>query len=190
MNWILLSLLPVPLSNKIKVSSLSAANGQFMAFDKENYKQNQWHKLHKSDWVEDINIMRSVRSSGFKTALFLGNGGLTCRMYSSRSEGIAGFTRNLAHFYGNNYALLLFSNFLVIFGLPLSYLFIDTIAASFYFLGIIILKTLTSLASYQSIMRNIIYHPLQLISLLTISIHSFIHRKTKKLSWKDRKLLS
>jgi glycosyltransferase involved in cell wall biosynthesis len=190
MNWILLSLLPIPLSNITKRPSLSAANGQFMVFNKENYMKYKWHEKHKKEWVEDITIMRSVRTESYKTALFLGRENLSCRMYKGYREAVAGFTRNLAHFYVNNYLLLLLSNFLIVTGVFFVWSSLPFFATIIYIAGLILLKIMTSIAASQSILKNLLFQPLQILSLLQISIQSYLRSRKKQLSWKGRQLFS
>ena len=60
-NWILLTLLPLNLVRKSSWVSFSAANGQCMLFDGDNYRKNQWHQLVKEEVVEDIAIMRAMK---------------------------------------------------------------------------------------------------------------------------------
>ncbi|MCF8372810.1 MAG: glycosyltransferase family 2 protein [Bacteroidales bacterium] len=188
MNWILLSLLPIPFANLTKIPSLSAANGQFMVFNTLNYQQNMWHEQHKLEWVEDIAIMRSARKAGFRTALFPGDDNLQCRMYHGYKEAIEGFSKNINHFYGNSFVILFLSNIFVLAG---SIFVWKTFGMAWFFgyiIGILAIRVFTSVASRQSLLKNLIYHPFQIISLIIISIHSFRKQKTKQLTWKDRKV--
>ncbi|HAC22212.1 MAG TPA: glycosyl transferase, partial [Porphyromonadaceae bacterium] len=59
MNIVLLSLLPLPLIRIKRFSSLSAANGQMMCFDRSVYIANQFHVLVKQEKAEDIAIART-----------------------------------------------------------------------------------------------------------------------------------
>lgn len=188
MNWILLSLLPIPIANFTKIPSLSAANGQFMVFNKENYQQNKWHEHHKLEWVEDIAIMRSVRKAGFLTALFPGDDSLQCRMYPGYKEAIEGFSKNINHFYGNSFVILFLSNIFVLAGSIFVWKIFGMAWFIGYFIGIFAIRIFTSLASRQPLLKNLMYHPFQIISLIIISIQSFRKQKTKQLTWKDRKV--
>ena len=64
MNWILLSLLPLPLIRKLKNEAFSAANGQFMMFKATTYKALWPHEKCKSHKVEDIAIMKLFKREG------------------------------------------------------------------------------------------------------------------------------
>lgn len=102
MNWILLSMLPLIAVRIPWFSSLAAANGQFMMFRADDYKQFQWHLKVKGNNVDDILIARLVKKMRLKMAVLVGNGDVFCRMYNSKKEAIAGFARNIHHYFSGN----------------------------------------------------------------------------------------
>ncbi|MBC7475140.1 MAG: glycosyltransferase family 2 protein, partial [Candidatus Sericytochromatia bacterium] len=102
MNNILLSLLPLILIPLSKIDSLAAANGQFMLFQANNYKENNWHQQAKNKITEDITIIRMMKKQGFRCATLLGNNLIKCRMYKSLKEGINGFSKNIVLMLGDS----------------------------------------------------------------------------------------
>lgn len=105
MNWILLSLLPMPLIRKSRRPSLAAANGQFMLFPAEIYKKFQFHQRFRGERVEDVAIIRFLKKNGEKVETFLGKDNIYCRMYNNLREAIEGFSKNIFLFFGNSIAL-------------------------------------------------------------------------------------
>jgi glycosyltransferase involved in cell wall biosynthesis len=83
MHFLLLNLLPLRLVRLSGNPSFSAASGQFMMFDADNYKTNQWHEQVKGKVVEDIEIMKLIKVNGYKAEALLANGYIHCRMYRS-----------------------------------------------------------------------------------------------------------
>lgn len=100
MNWILLSLLPLPLIRLSGRGSLSAANGQCMFFNAAEYNMILPHELYKSNQVEDIAILREYKKRKIKVATLLGADDIYCKMYSSLQDGIDGFSKNVFQFFG------------------------------------------------------------------------------------------
>lgn len=188
MHNILLALLPLVAIKNTKFSSLAAANGQFMFFEAENYKTNQWHQLAKKEITEDIKIIRLMKSNGYKTMTLLGNNLVKCRMYQSLEEAINGFSKNLILMLGGNIT------FLFIYLALMSWLWLYLIF-KFSFLEllpiilmIIIQRTLISNISNQKILVNLIFYPLQMIILNIIAFFALYKKFNGKQTWKGRKI--
>ncbi|MFW6224505.1 MAG: glycosyltransferase [Bacteroidota bacterium] len=188
MNWILTSLLPLPLIKGSANSSLAAANGQFMLFEAANYRKNNWHEAFKNDPVEDINIMRAVKRSRLRGHTLLSNGQVSCRMYNSYEEAINGFSKNMHEFFGKSYILM--SMFSLISSLGFIPVFISEGVAGLviYLFLSMLLRLLTSLASLQNPWQNILLSPLQQIALLHVNYRSLMNKKRGYGVWKDRKI--
>jgi chlorobactene glucosyltransferase len=74
--------------------SLSAANGQFMCFKREAYEGIGGHSAVRNNIVEDIALAKALKRRGFRIALLDGHKDVSCRMYTSTKEVIAGFSKN------------------------------------------------------------------------------------------------
>lgn len=190
MNWILLSLLPMFLIKSSKRKSLSAANGQFMLFDASVYNDNMFHKLMKTDKVEDIHIARYMKSKGYRVNTLLGNSEVKCRMYSGFAEAIYGFSKNVIAYFGDNYLLAIF--FMLITGLGwLSFIFASlTVYLGLYLIVLVLTRVFVSAASKQNILRNIITMPVQQISFTMMVIQSIQNRIKMNYKWKERNIIT
>lgn len=190
MNWILTSLLPLPLIKNTKQWSLAAANGQFMLFEAGNYHQNQWHKHFKKQAVEDINIMRAIKKQKNKGHTLLSGGQISCRMYTNFKEAVNGFSKNTHEFFGKSYILM------CVFGLITTFGFIPVfIYAKFFGLGLylflsVLLRLFTSLASRQNAIHNILLAPLQQVALLAIIYRSVLNKVRGYGVWKGRRIMN
>lgn len=186
MNWILLGLLPLVLVRKSPKPSLAAANGQFMMFDARGYKAHLWHKQVRQNLAEDIIISRMMKKYGYDTATLLGKNDVMCRMYSSWREAVNGFAKNVLEFFGGNplmaigYILLTFSGVVVI---PLS---LGRGWFGFYILLVLLIRIFISLASMQSVWKNIRLHLLQMASFLYIVVKGIKVKLTGHYQWKGR----
>ena len=186
MHFVLLNLLPLRLVRLSKNSSFSAASGQFMMFDGEHYKQNQWHEQVKHQVVEDVEIMKLIKGFGYNGEALLANGFINCRMYKSFSEAVDGFSKNfLAGFNNNVFGLFLYL-LLVVMG-PVAIAFFLSPDLALFALSLIVLsRVMISLSARQSVWQNVLLHPLQLLCMVFISVIAVKKHFTKTIVWKGR----
>jgi len=186
MHYLLLNLLPLRLVKLSQNPAFSAASGQFMLFDAEKYHQFHWHQLVKNQVVEDVEIMKQVKTQGLKGEALLANGFIYCRMYKSYQEGLQGFSKNLLAGFGGSIIGLLFYLFLVLVG-PIFILFYLNFQL-FYFAIILIVfsRIMISFLSGQNVLLNLLFHILQMGNLLIIAVLSIKKSLNKSLIWKGR----
>ena len=188
MNWILQSLLPMILVQKTRFPSMSAANGQFMMFDAENYRTNQWHSKVRNQHVEDIRMARMMRAEGFKTAVLLGNNDIFCRMYHFWDEAIRGFSRNIHEYFGGKRSVLLIFWFTIV---PTPIIIALILGMKFiipFVLLVLINRLLIAAASRQSDFWSMMLHPAQMISFTAIVFYNIYRRIKKETEWKGRRI--
>jgi chlorobactene glucosyltransferase len=188
MNWILQSLLPMNLVQKLNAPSVSAANGQFMMFDAANYLKNKWHEKVKMHAVEDIEIARLLKTEGYRTAVLLGNRDIFCRMYRTMDEAIVGFSRNVHEYFGGSRLAMVGFWLIVIFG-PL--LVWSTLGINYFFVFVFLIianRVLVSWASRQNLLISVLLHPFQMISFSFIVFFNIYRRIRKVTEWKGRKI--
>ena len=189
MNWILQSLLPMILVRKTRFPSLSAANGQFMMFDAENYRANQWHFRVRNQNVEDIRLARMMKLTGLKTAALLGENDIFCRMYSRMDESILGFSRNMHEYFGGSRLLMFLFWVIICFG-P----FIVFFAGGWNLFGLFVMlvianRVFVSWAARQNLIGSVLLHPLQMIGFTAIVFYNVYRRMKNETVWKGREIL-
>ncbi len=190
MNWILLSLLPLPLIRKSRRPSLAAANGQFMLFPAEIYKKFQFHQQFKAHRVEDVAIIRFLKHKEKKVDTVLGRENITCRMYGSLGEAINGFSKNIFLFFGNSMALTVLYAALISMAPLVVILYLPHWAWITFFCFILFMRFNISLASRQALFQNLLYLIPQQIIFLAIIARAIYNRFTRKLIWKGRNVLN
>ncbi len=188
MNWILQSLLPMILVRKTNFPSISAANGQLMMFEAENYRNYQWHSKVRNQNVEDIRLARMVKTEDLKMAVLLGNNDIYCRMYRHLDEAVLGFSRNIHEYFGGKRVIMIVFWFIVCFG-P----FIVFLALGWKFLGLFVLLVLANRlfiagACRQSSFASVLLHPMQMISFTAIVFYNIFRRIKKETTWKERRI--
>lgn len=186
MHFLLLNLLPLRLVRLSPKASLSAASGQFMLFDAATYHLHQWHDLVKDKIVEDVEIIKLIKTYQYNVESLLANGYIFCRMYHGYKEALDGFSKNLLAGFGNNIAALVCYLLLVMLGPVFIAIYLD-IQLLFFALTLIILsRIMISLASGQNALVNIVLHPLQMLSFLIIAGLSIKKSLSSRISWKGR----
>lgn len=189
MNWILLTFLPLPLVRWKWFSSLSAANGQFMLFEGENYRHKQWHRLVRCRNVEDIIIARLMKKRKMAIAVLLGNNDVACRMYTGYAQAIKGFSLNIHQYFGGNRLWMVFFVAMVWLRLPFFVASKQYLLLVVSVVIILAMKLIISKMSHYSKRKIIVYHFPQLISLLKIIRHNLKNNRKGTIEWKGRKYL-
>ena len=189
MNYILLTLLPLILVRKTGLSSIAAANGQYMFFEAKTYKIQLPHQAMKAEKVEDIKIARLYKRNNLKVACLSGETDVKCHMYNSYKESVNGFSKNVTTFFGGSTLLAVLFWAITTFGFIPIILVYGTAGLAIYLIAVLIIRLLVSLTSRQSLSKNIIYLLVQQISLGIIIFKSIHNRLRKEHIWKGRNVL-
>ncbi|PST84588.1 glycosyl transferase family 2 [Pedobacter yulinensis] len=190
MHFLLLNLLPLRLVRLSRNPAFAAASGQCMFFDAAVYLKENWHASVKGKVVEDIEIMKLVKTTGYQAEALLANGFVRCRMYDGFSAAAAGFSKNLLAGFGNNIFILLLYLALVIVGPVLMVVEFD--------IGLLILpavliafsRMMIAYLSGQKVLYNLLLHPLQMCAFLFIAVLSIKKHLFKTSTWKGRTIRS
>jgi glycosyltransferase involved in cell wall biosynthesis len=185
MNWVLLSLLPLPLVRHTRNPSLSAANGQFMLFDAFNYRQNNWHRQVKGESTEDITLSRMIKKSGGRVATLTGGADVFCRMYESYGEAIGGFSRNVHQYFGNSRLIMIIFAFTILFGWLPVWLYWGWTGIKWFLMLVIANRVFIAMLSKQNSL-SVILHPLQIITFAVIAFRNVYQRIKGYTEWKGR----
>jgi len=188
MNWILQSLLPMILVQKIKDPSLSAANGQFMMFDAENYRNCQWHSKVRNQNVEDIRLARMIKAEGLRIAVLLGNMDVFCRMYRHLDEAVHGFSRNIHEYFGGRRTVMIGFWLTVCFGPWIVWYVLGIKYLGLYVVLVIANRIFVAGANRQNLILSVLLHPVQMISFTAIVFANIYRRIKKDTEWKGRKI--
>jgi GT2 family glycosyltransferase len=100
-TWSWASTMPIGIAENSLRPSLSAANGQFLVFDSLAYSTSGGHTSVKGEVLEDIALMRSVKSSGFHCTTVNGSELAHCRMYDDTDALVNGYTKSLWNAFGS-----------------------------------------------------------------------------------------
>ena len=177
------------------VSSLAAANGQFLLVERDAYFSVGGHRAIGKDILEDVALAHNIKRSDRLIRFRYAPDALSTRMYATTSEMMEGWTKNLALLFPKPVALALWRilDLLLFFGLP-------ALALGLYWLQpwqrsvILLLWIRTLWRFYSRVARSNFPWFDVAISILGIPLFGYLlirsvihHRIKKKVAWKGRR---
>ena len=189
MNYLLLTLLPLRLIESHKFPIFSAACGQFMLFNSEDYLSNQWHQRARDKVVEDLTIMKMVKQNGLRGEGLMAGGLMKCRMYFDYMAAIMGFSKNFIAPFNDHIPVFLAFIAALILGPVLILVSGNLFLIIGYIVLVIASRYFTSKLSGRLAATDIVYHPIQMASLLTIAGLALYWKCTKSVQWKGRTIV-
>lgn len=100
LTWLWLASMPLWWAERSHRPELSAANGQFLVVDADAYREMGGHEAVRGEVIDDINLMRAMRSAGKRAMPADGSAVAECRMYEGPSELVAGYSKSLWQAFG------------------------------------------------------------------------------------------
>lgn len=98
---VLLGILPAPII-RLPFASMSAGNGQLMAFRRASYLKVGGHGLVKSEVLEDVSFAARLKARGGRVAVALGGDLMSVRMYRDYGDAVSGFAKSLHAVHGGS----------------------------------------------------------------------------------------
>ncbi|WP_137873310.1 glycosyltransferase family A protein [Rhodococcus sp. Q] len=86
LGWSWLATAPLPIANRSMRPSMAVACGQFLVFDAAAYRAVGGHRAVASCVAEDLELARTMRRAGRRTAVAVAGEFASCRMYSSAAQ--------------------------------------------------------------------------------------------------------
>lgn len=99
-TWSWAATMPLRWAETSSRPSLSAANGQLLMLDADAYQAIGGHAAVRGDVLEDIGLMRALKSAGRTTATVDGSALAECRMYDGATAVVDGYGKSLWSAFG------------------------------------------------------------------------------------------
>jgi chlorobactene glucosyltransferase len=195
-SWAVLCFIPLGLAYRLRQPFLSAAVGQVMLFRRQAYQVIGGHAGVRSSIVDDLSLSRQVVASRLRWRVITAADLITCRMYRSGDEAIAGFAKNLFAAFG--YRLL---PFLFVY-LWLGFLFWQPLllvgwmllggapspgaAELFLCLGLALLMWLIPYLELRAPVYLSFLYPLTILVIDVVALKSLLLGLCGRLTWKGR----
>ena len=187
MNYILLTLLPLIFVKKSPFKQHCAANGQFMLFDAQIYKQHEPHRTFRSSIIEDITIAKYYKSHHLKVACITGDKRIQCRMYTSYQEATQGFSKNIFMFFGNIPPLAFLFWLCAACGI-LPVLMQSLLLGLIYAAGMLAVQAIYAFTCKQKVWLTILCFPAHLFCMLQIMLKACSAKRKRNSEWKGRNI--
>ena len=188
LQWSWLSTLPIKLAQKSSRPSLTAANGQFFVVKTEAYIASGGHKSIKGEVIDDMELAKSLKRSGFKGGVTNGSNIASCRMYQNWSQLRNGYQKSLWRAFKEIPNAIVLSLLLIVFFI---YPFIEMLRGSLIglvsFFLVVLSRMVTAKLSRGNLLASFL-HPLSISLLIYLLITSWIQHSRGNLAWKGRKL--
>ncbi len=184
------SLLPLWLTYYSRFASLSAANGQWIAFTQRAYDQMGGHASVRGHIVEDTALSRRAKQLGFRTLTASGRDAVFGRMYTGAKEVWFGFAKNafgLMNFQALPY--FLFMGFLFfIFIIPYLLLLYPLLwPYALPAVGInLLIRFMVAVKFKQPLFYSIVLHPISIFATILVGLTSFYYYWIGHIAWKGR----
>lgn len=169
-----------------------SANGQYLLFTRDAYKQLGSHQLVKDHLVEDVAFGRAVTKrlpQGWRLLNADGHAVVECRMYHEFMEVWEGFTKNLRPAFEWRSVLFVVVGLVMAITLLLPFLWF-VIRESPWLVSlqtqIILLIRLIPTVRFSTSWWSLLAHPFAVVLGMAIAINSWIACRRGKLSWKRR----
>ena len=101
LQWSWATLLPLRLAETSPRPSLVAANGQLLAVDAATYARTGGHEAVRGEVLDDVALLRAVKTSGGRGVVVDGTDVATCRMYDDAASLVEGYTKSLWSAFGS-----------------------------------------------------------------------------------------
>ncbi len=188
LQWSWLASVPLRLAERLGISSMTIANGQFLIIKRSAYEAIGGHKTIRGQVLDDLRITRALIDSGFRGGVADASEVASCRMYDSAVDLVNGYTKSLWTAFGGVFGTLftvalLFATQILPISLGVSGYAIGWV--SFFIMSfshaIAAIRTRGSLA-------NIFLHPISTLLLMALIIESIRRKNSGKLLWRERYL--
>ncbi|HBT85567.1 MAG TPA: glycosyl transferase [Porphyromonadaceae bacterium] len=188
MQIILVTLLSLPLVRLSGFPSLAAANGQFMMFRHDTYKELDPHSKFRKSRAEDIEISRYMKRQRKKVSCLTGIKGVRCRMYHSAKDAVDGFSRNVTFFFGNSMIAAILYWLVTTLGFIVFLADGRTEALWIWLSTTILTRIFASVTAAMKVSDNLLLWVPQQVMLGKFIVHSFLNSIKKSFSWKGRSI--
>lgn len=101
LQWSWLTFLPLRLAERSPRPSVTAGNGQFLVVRRDAYLQAGGHEAVRAEVLDDIALVRAVKSSGGRGGIVDGTRLATCRMYRGWPQLRDGYGKSLWSAFGS-----------------------------------------------------------------------------------------
>jgi hypothetical protein len=187
LQWSWLTTLPLGIAERSKRRLLAAANGQFLAVDAAAYRGAGGHAQVRGEVLEDVALLRAIKSTGGAGVVVDGTAVAACRMYDDWRELRDGYTKSLWSAFGSPAgAAALSAGLLTAYVAPaLAALRGSRIGLGGYLAGAAG-RALVAHRVGGRVLPDSLLHPVSVATLVLLTADSWRRRRRGTLTWRGR----
>ena len=186
LQWSWLSSVPLRFAEKARFPSMVIANGQFMIVKRSAYLASGGHKAIRHEVLDDLELARLLAKNGFSGGVADGSEVVACRMYTTREELFAGYTKSLWRAFGSPLGAFLMASFLFVTGVLPILLALSGNRNAWLGYFLLVLSRYVAALRTRSTPSTALLHPLAILTLIFLLFKSSYLKATGQLTWRGR----
>ena len=192
LQWSWLAALPLDVAHRSRRPSTAAGNGQLLVVRTAAYRAAGGHAAVRDAVLEDVALVRTLRSVGFVGGMADGTDPASCRMYDSDAELVDGYTKSLWSAFGTPAGA---TSALAVLGLAYvappaaAVLARDSTTRAIGALGYVAAvsgRLLVARRTGQRRLPDALAHPASILAFGCLVAESFRRRRRGRLAWRGR----
>jgi hypothetical protein len=194
LQWSWLTTLPLDLAERSRRPSLAAGNGQFLVVDAARYRRAGGHAAVAGEVIEDVALVRAIKSTGGTGGMVDGTDLASCRMYEGNGDLIAGYTKSLWAAFGSPTGAAAAIGALTLgYLVPPAALLLGPgrgirLFGGIGYAGAIAGRILVARRTRQRLLPDTLLQPASIAALAGLTFESFRRRRRGELSWRGRQI--
>lgn len=195
-TWAWMATVPLPWAESAQWPSMSAANGQLLVMDRAAYARLGGHQAVAGEVLEDIALMRAVRTAGQRAVTVDGSHLAQCRMYRGAGEVVDGYAKSLWSAFGGAAGSLAGTGVLLLaFVIPpaAAVLADDRRTRAWGAVGYaagVASRVLVARRTGEPRLPDTLAHPLSIAAFAALTAESWRRRRRGTASWKGRPVVA
>lgn len=189
LQWSWLTTLPLRLAERSRRPSLTAANGQLLAVDAATYRRAGGHAAVRGEVLDDLALMRAIKSVGGTGGVTDGTHLATCRMYDGWTSLREGYTKSLWSAFGSPAgAVGAIGTLSLVYGWPMCAALAGSPVGAIGYAAGVAGRAAVARRTGGRVWPDSLAHPVSIALLGWLTAQSWRGRRSRTLTWKGRQL--
>lgn len=187
LQWSWLTTLPLGLAERSSRPSLAAANGQLLAVDRTTYRRAGGHAAVRDAVLDDLALLRAVKTTGGRGGVTDGTELASCRMYDGWEDLREGYTKSLwSAFGGRAGAAAVAAALVTTYGWPALATLTGSPAGAIGYAAGVVGRVLTGRRTGARVWPDALAHPVSVGVFGYLTLRSLRFHALGTLTWKGR----
>ena len=187
LQWSWMSTLPLRIAERSPRPSMSAANGQLLMVDAAAYLRAGGHAAVRGEVIEDIALLRALKTSGGRGVVAEGSRVAQCHMYDGARELRDGYRKSLWAAFGSTAgAVATVSALNVAYVVPPAAALTGSRTGLLGYTAAVTSRAVVARSTGGRVWPDVLTHPIAITGFTALTADSLVARRRGALSWKGR----